>query len=156
LRACCCVAARFDDPFGSYVEYFTNILDGAKPAARTLILSRVIIHSVPQFGVASPGTLERPGRPGCHPELRVIKNGKVVFRSEHASAAGSAAAAAAGSAAAGTVRAGDGGIKFVANLETAEDVVLSFYHVEPRGTAPGSRWKRVFMFRAQFYTGFVK
>ncbi len=140
------------------------------------MLSRVIIHSVPQFGVASPGTVERPGRPGCNPELRIIKNGKVVFRSEHASASAASSAgdgggsgsgsgggggggtstSAAAASAAGTVRAGDGGIKFVVNLETAEDVVLSFYHVEPRGTAPGSRWKRVFMFRAQFYTGFIK
>ena len=58
--------------------------------------------------------------------------------------------------AAGGVRASDGGIKFVVDLETQEDVVLSCYHVEPRGTSPGSRWKRVFMFRAQFYTGFVR
>ena len=65
-----------------YVEYFTNILDGAKPAARKLILSRVIVHSVPRFGVASPGTVDRPGRKGCHPELRIVKNGNIVFRGD--------------------------------------------------------------------------
>ena len=90
-----------------YIEYFTRILDGAKPAARTLILSRVIVHSVPQFGVASPGTPARPGLPGCHPELRVVKNGKVVYRGEHAATEKSKVGRNRGA-----VRAGDGGIKF--------------------------------------------
>ena len=176
-----------------YVEYFTNILDGAKPAARKLILSRVIVNAVPQFGVASPGTVDRPGQPGCNPELRIVKNGKVVFKGHpYAPPAGSntstlssksvdgdievlqdsVSTAVEGSLAAtnktdtstggsaktsvGKVRAGDGSIKFEVELETQQDVVMSCYHVEPRGTAPGSRWKRVFMFRAQFYTGFVR
>ena len=37
-----------------------------------------------------------------------------------------------------------------------EDVVLSCYHVDRTGGPPGGKWKRVFMFRAQFYTGFIQ
>lgn len=164
-----------------YIEYFTNILDGAKPAARTLILSRVIVHSVPQFGAASPGTEQRSGLPGCHPELRIVKNGKVLFKGEHSlSEDGKQGACGTSTEAtiivrcsavvfdllmslcdtqggkAGDVRAGEGVIKFDVNMEMQSDIVLSFYHIERRGVAPGGKWKRVFMFRAQFYTGFVK
>ena len=52
-------------------QYFSNMLDGVKPRSEHLLLRRVIINSIPNFG--SDGV-----NVGCCPYIQLFKNGKLI------------------------------------------------------------------------------
>ena len=54
-----------------YVQYFSNMLDGVKPRSEHLLLRRVIINAIPNYG--SNGT-----EVGCCPYIQLFKNGKLI------------------------------------------------------------------------------
>ena len=54
-----------------YVQYFSNMLDGVKPRSEHLLLRRVIVNAIPNFG--SNGT-----DVGCCPYIQLFKNGKLI------------------------------------------------------------------------------
>lgn len=55
-----------------YIQYFSNMLDGVKPNPEPLLLRRILINSIPTFGV------DKNGSNGCCPYIQLFKNGKLV------------------------------------------------------------------------------
>ncbi len=71
-----------------YLQYFSAILDGQRPADQALVLRRVNMNSVPNFfevpkldaSQTTDGTGQQP-KPICRPYLQLFKNGTLLFSS---------------------------------------------------------------------------
>ena len=59
-----------------YVQYFSSMIDGVKPRSEPLLLRRVLMSSIPNFG-SDPDNPDKDSR-GCMPYLQMFKNGKLI------------------------------------------------------------------------------
>lgn len=129
-----------------YVQYFSNMLDGVKPRSEHLLLRRVIINSIPNFG--SDGV-----NVGCCPYIQLFKNGKLI--STACPTSGSSGYSSAGESKSETeklalkfVNTEHGSISFTVDTPVNGDILLRCRHADPNGA-------RHSMFRAAFHTGYV-
>ena len=125
------------------MQYFSNMLDGVKPRSEPLLLRRVIINSIPNFGVASgPDSIK-----GCCPYVQLFKCGKLV-----ATAAPPAGESDVSTGSGGSqlelkwVACMEGSISFNVDSPVQGDLLLRCRHADTSGA-------RVSMFRAAFHTG---
>lgn len=135
-----------------YIQYFSNLLDGVKPSSEPLLLRRVIINSVPVFGIAPNG------HKGCCPYVQLFKNGKLVASAaidqEHSfqdDDNGISALEAAGQSRQlqlKWVSSEEGSASFTLDCLVQGDILLRCRHAAQSGA-------RVSMFRAAFHTGYI-
>ncbi len=70
-----------------YIQYFSAVLDGRRPAGQALILKRVIMNSVPNFFEVprldgrQTGGASQQQKPMCRPYLQLFKDGTLLFSS---------------------------------------------------------------------------
>ncbi len=133
-----------------YVQYFSNMLDGVKPRSEHLLLRRVIINSIPNFG--SDGV-----NVGCTPYIQLFKNGKLI--STACPSSGTINKDERGGENGDENKANDnialkfvsiehGSISFTVDTPVNGDILLRCRHADPSGA-------RHSMFRAAFHTGYV-
>jgi hypothetical protein len=131
-----------------YVQYFANMLDGVKPRSEPLLLRRVIINSIPIFGVHGPGQ----DSPGCCPYIQIFKCGRLVATTVPNGSDGKDRETKDGRAAAGLqlkwIDASEGSVSFNVDVAVQGDLLLRCRHADASGV-------RVSMFRAAFHTGYV-
>lgn len=134
-----------------YVQYFSNMLDGVKPRSEHLLLRRVIINSIPNFG--SDGT-----NVGCTPYIQLFKNGKLISTacpssgtsgySKDEEESGGGEKKPEDKMALKFVSIEHGSISFTVDTPVNGDILLRCRHADPSGA-------RHSMFRAAFHTGYV-
>ena len=123
-----------------YVQYFSNMLDGVKPRSEPLLLRRVIINSIPNFGDNAGGE----SNIGCCPYVQLFKCGKLVATAAPPSGEND-----------GTskmelkwIKSSEGSVSFTVDSAVQGDLLLRCRHADSSGS-------RVSMFRAAFHTGYV-
>jgi len=141
-----------------YSQYFSNMLDGVRPAQPPLLLKRIIMSEAPKFAKGPP----RPDHPvdlndstndmqpydpdeaamGCAPYLQIFKGGQLLFTTaahqHHDQGADELPFCAIA----------DGAVAFHVETILQGDVLIRCRHL----TAAG---QRISMFRAAFHTGYV-
>eukprot|EP01034_Spumella_vulgaris_P025119 gene25119-31536_t len=140
-----------------YVQYFSNMLDGVKPRSEPLLLRRVIINSIPIFGVNSAAkdatAADIAATQGCSPYLQLFKNGRLIATAtptvETSGAENSEDSASGGNKMElKWINATEGSVSFSMDVAIQGDILLRCRHAAASGV-------RVSMFRAGFHTGYV-
>lgn len=150
---CCCIASS---PPGitadyltipsqrRYVQYFSNMLDGVKPRSEPLLLRRVIINTIPNFGDNS-----KDGVKGCCPYVQLFKCGKLVATAAPPVVENESSGNGGRQVELKWVSSEEGSVSFNVDSAVQGDLLLRCRHADSSGT-------RVSMFRAAFHTGYVR
>lgn len=141
-----------------YMEYFANMLDGARPRGEPLVLRRVIMNGIPSFGLDAPphagsSSSSAADGSGCCPYIQLFKNGRLIFTTAATAASvkdtGSDGAKKADEESALTwIYTSDESVSFTVDCAMQGDVLLRCRHL-------GANGERQSMFRAAFHTGYV-
>jgi C2 domain of PTEN tumour-suppressor protein len=123
-----------------YVQYFSNMLDGVKPRSEPLLLRRVIINTIPNFGGKAGGE----NKEGCCPYVQLFKCGKLVATAAPPAGENSGT----GAVELQWISISEGSVSFTVDSAVQGDLLLRCRHADPSGS-------RVSMFRAAFHTGYV-
>eukprot|EP01038_Epipyxis_sp_PR26KG_P006969 gene6969-9528_t len=124
-----------------YIQYFSNMLDGVKPRSEPLLLRRVIINTIPEFGLGG----ENGDSKGCCPYIQLFKNGKLIAT---AAPTDETSPDQKSKLQLKWVDSSEGSVSFTVDCAVQGDILLRCRHAAASGA-------RISMFRAGFHTGYV-
>jgi len=128
-----------------YAGYFTNMLDGVRPAQPPLLLKRIVLNRAPRYATGPPRTDLVEGEhdlQGCAPYLQLFKAGKLLHTTAcqlHFSQAPDEIP---------FCQVADGALTFPVDRIVQGDVLIRCRHLTAHG-------QRVSMFRVAVHTGYV-
>eukprot|EP00941_MAST-03F_sp_MAST-3F-sp1_P005311 g5311.t1 len=130
-----------------YISYFSKILEGAKPNCETLILRRIIINSIPDFGLKNGG---------FRPYVQLFQMGKLLWSSMPEEGSNKNSMREENLPKSYYPEEG-GSVTFDVNCALEGDILMRCRHLGLPGEVPGSSLgKRISVFRAGFHIGYIR